>query len=96
MLNKHQTASNERRTVSNGVEQSGFNVVEYYIIIFNNIQPNLNNSIPLGLFLGVFFKKINFFHGNFNLKNSKKKIFHNQHNFLVFLDEVVFFLYEKV
>ena len=53
--NEHRTASNERRTVSNGIEQSGFNVVEYYIIIFNNIQPNLNNSMLLGLFLGVFF-----------------------------------------
>ena len=55
MLNKCWTASNECQTVSNGVEQSGFHVVKYYIIIFNNIQPNLNNSMPLGLFLGVFF-----------------------------------------
>ena len=53
--NKRRTVSNECRTVLNGVKQSGFNVVKYYIIIFNNIQPNLNNSMPLRLFLGVFF-----------------------------------------
>ena len=53
--NEHRTASNERQMVSNGVERSGFHVVKYYIIIFNNIQPNSNNSMPLGLFLGVFF-----------------------------------------
>ena len=53
--NKRRTASNERQTVSNGVKRSGFHVVKYYIIIFNNIRPNSNNSMPLGLFLGVFF-----------------------------------------
>ena len=53
--NKCRTASNEHWTVLNGVEQSGFHVVKYYIIIFNNIRPNSNNSMPLGLFLGFFF-----------------------------------------
>ena len=55
VLNKCWTASNECQTVSNGVKQSGFHVVKYYIIIFNNIQPNSNNSMPLGIFLGGFF-----------------------------------------
>ena len=54
-LNKCQTASNKRRTVLNGVEQSGFYVVKYYTIIFNNIQPNSNNLLPLGPFLGFFY-----------------------------------------
>ena len=53
--NERRMASNERQTVSNGAERSGFHVVKYYIIIFNNIQPNSNNSMPLGLFLGFFF-----------------------------------------
>ena len=55
--NERQTASNECRTVLNGVERSGFHVVKYYIIIFNSIRPNSNNSMPLGLFLGGFFLK---------------------------------------
>ena len=55
VLNQRRTASNECWMVSNGVERSGFHVVKYYIIIFNNIRPNSNNSMPLGLFLGVFF-----------------------------------------
>ena len=53
--NKCWTASNKRRTVLNGVEQSGFYVVKYYTIIFNNIQPNSNNLLPLGPFLGFFY-----------------------------------------
>ena len=53
--NECQTTSNERRTMSNGVEQSGFYVVKYYTIIFNNIRPNSNNLLPLGPFLGFFY-----------------------------------------
>ena len=53
--NERRTASNERRTVSNNVEQSGFYVVKYYTIIFNNIRPNSNNLILLGPFLGFFY-----------------------------------------
>ena len=82
--NECRTASNERRTVSNGVERSGFHVVKYYIIIFNNIRPNSNNSMSLGLLLGFFLKK-KIFPCKFSSKKFKKNIFHNQHNFLVFL-----------
>ena len=53
--NERRTASNERRTMSNNVEQSGFYVVKYYTIIFNNIWPNSNNLILLGPFLGFFY-----------------------------------------
>ena len=53
--NECRTASNKRRTMSNSVEQSGFYVVKYYTIIFNNIQPNSNNLLPLGPFLGFFY-----------------------------------------
>ena len=54
-LNECQTASNKCWTVLNGVEQSGFYVVKYYTIIFNNIRPNSNNLLPLGPFLGFFY-----------------------------------------
>ena len=73
--NGRRTASNERWMVSNNVEQSGFYVVKYYTIIFNNIWPNSNNLLPLGPFLGFFYWKINFFHVNFNPENSKKIFF---------------------
>ena len=53
--NERRMALNERRTVSNNVEQSGFYVVKYYTIIFNNICPNSNNLILLGPFLGFFY-----------------------------------------
>ena len=55
--NERRTASNECWTVLNDVKQSGFYVVKYYTIIFNNIWPNSNNLLPLGYFR-IFLLKI--------------------------------------